>query len=295
MQLLGFKDYLEPSRRLSEALDLPLEVVDVHRFPDGESRVRIPTPKAAHLIFCRSLHHPNDKLVELMLAARTARESGVQRLTLVAPYYAYMRQDIAFHEGEAVSQKIVGEFVASLFDDLITVDPHLHRTPTLPQAVPARHAVALSGAHALRTFLAGRDSRPFLLGPDEESRQWVAAIAQPAGLKWGVAHKHRQGDRDIRISLPEVDFDGREVVIVDDVISTGRTVAVAAAQLKARGARRVHCLVTHPLFAPGAEAELAAAGVEHIWSSDSIPHPSNAFELAPLLAETIRELLRVPK
>ncbi|MCZ4328253.1 ribose-phosphate pyrophosphokinase-like domain-containing protein, partial [Brachybacterium paraconglomeratum] len=84
----------------------------------------------------RSLDQPNEKLVELLLAARTARTLGAPHLTLVAPYLPYMRQDIAFSPGEAVSQRIVGPFLASLVDAVITVDPHLHRVASLRDVVP---------------------------------------------------------------------------------------------------------------------------------------------------------------
>ena len=97
----------------------------------------------------RTLNNPNEKLVELLLAAQTARTLGASHLTLVAPYLAYMRQDIAFQPGEAVSQRIVGRFLAGLFDAVITVDPHLHRVATLQEAVPVTQAVVLSGAPLL--------------------------------------------------------------------------------------------------------------------------------------------------
>src|SRR5690606_12123678 len=109
-----------------------------HRFPDGELRLRLPATLPAAVVLFRGLHQPNEKLVELLLTARTARGAGARHLTLVAPYLAYMRQDMAFAPGEAVSQRIVGDFLAQLFDAVITVDPHLHRVARLDEAVPVR-------------------------------------------------------------------------------------------------------------------------------------------------------------
>ena len=125
--LLGFSDYESQGRRLADALGMPFALVAIHRFPDGESKVTLPSPLPERVVLCRSLDAPNDKLIELMLCAETARAMGAKRVALVAPYLCYMRQDIAFHPGEAVSQKIVGKFLAGLFDAVITVDPHLHR------------------------------------------------------------------------------------------------------------------------------------------------------------------------
>lgn len=292
--ILGFADYEEQGRRLAEALDRPFELVGIHRFPDGESKVTLPPALPGDTVLCRSLDQPNGKLVELLLAARTARELGASRLTLVAPYLCYMRQDIAFAPGEAVSQKIIGRFLADLFDGVLTVDPHLHRTPRLEDVIPARYARAISCAPAMAAFLktrfGGRARQALLLGPDGESVQWVEAIARAAGLEYRVAEKERLGDHEVRTALPEGEYRGREVIIVDDMASTGRTIVAVAEQLRAAGAETVHCLVTHALFAKGSTRILGEAGVEGIWSSDSIAHPTNEVSLAELLAEAVREI-----
>jgi ribose-phosphate pyrophosphokinase len=288
MQLLGFADYRNQGEALAKALGIPFALADIHRFPDGESKVTLPSELPAELILCRSLDHPNDKLIELLLAARTARLQGVERLTLVAPYLCYMRQDIAFHPGEAVSQRIIGHFLAELFDRVVTVDPHLHRIDRLEQAIPGREAIALGSAELMGAFLAQNTTRPLLVGPDAESAQWVRAIAAPAGLDYTVATKERLGDREVRITLPKHDYHRHEVILVDDMISTGRTLINVTEQLKRQGAETIHCLVTHALFSDDVSEALHAAGIDRIWSSDSIPHPSNAVPLAELLVQGVR-------
>jgi len=144
MIVLSFDDYETQSRKLAEALGIPFCVIDRHRFPDGESKLTLPDKLPEHVVFCHSLDQPNEKLLELLLAAKTAIDLGARVLTLVAPYLCYMRQDKAFHPGEAVSQTIIGQFLADLFDNVITVDPHLHRIQYLQQAIPAKYAVSLT-------------------------------------------------------------------------------------------------------------------------------------------------------
>ena len=287
--ILGFAEYDAQARRLAEALGQPYGQVAVHHFPDGESKVTLPNELPPHVVVCRSLDRPNEKLIELMLAANTARQLGARRLTLVAPYLCYMRQDTAFHPGEAVSQPIIGRFLAELFDDVITVDPHLHRTPRLIDAVPAKNAVALKATGVMSEFLRDRTGA-FLLGPDTESLQWVRRIAERGDLEYGVASKRRLGDRQVEVTLPEQDWAGKPVVIVDDVISSGETIAMAAQQCLARGAKRVDVLTTHALFASGALERLQEVGVGEIWSTDSIPHSSNCLSLAGLLAEAVQAI-----
>lgn len=287
--LLGFPDYRGPATRLAQAAGLEYADIHIHHFPDGESRLQLPGSLPEEVILCRSLDHPNDKLVELELAAATARELGAQRLTLVAPYLCYMRQDTAFHPGEAVSQRIIGEWLARNFDCLVTVDPHLHRTPRLADAVPVSRAISLSAAPLLGEWLGERQTAPLLLGPDAESAPWVAGIAELAGLEHGVASKRRKGDREVEVRLPDMPLEGREVVLVDDIASTGRTLAAATREALQSGASRVDVLVTHALFAGDALDVLQRAGVGSVISTDSVSHTSNRVALAPLLAEALHQ------
>lgn len=289
--LLYFDDEAAPALRLAAHAGLAAAAIERHRFPDDELRLRLPPLLPPQVVVYRGLHRPNDKLVELLLAARTATTLGARRLGLVAPYLAYMRQDAAFHDGEAVSQRIVGDFLAGLFEAVITIDPHLHRIATLAEAVPVRHAVALCGAPLLADLAVARRARPVLVGPDAESRQWVEAAAASHGLEAVVCAKTRRGDREVDIALPpQAPVAGRAVVLVDDVASSGVTLARAAERLRAAGAASVDVAVTHALFADGALERIRAAGVGEVWSTDCIAHPSNAVSVAPMLAAALREI-----
>lgn len=289
--LLCCDDERQVAQACADQTGLSLAVVQRHRFPDGEVRVRLPESLPARVVLWRGLHQPNDKLVELMLVARTARTLGAQHLTLVAPYLAYMRQDIAFNPGEAVSQRIVGAFLAELFDAVITVDPHLHRVATLQEAVPVVDAIVLDGAPLLSDHIAGRCSADVLLiGPDEESLQWVGQAARRHGWEYGVCRKTRHGDRQVDIELPPMPVRGRPVVLMDDVASSGHTLARAAQLLREAGAASVDVAVTHALFAEGAVALIREAGVDRIWSTDCIPHESNAVSIVPAVAARLRGL-----
>ncbi len=286
--LLHFDDEQAMAQRLAHAAHLDCAAIARHHFPDGELKLRLPATLPAHVVLLRSLDHPNEKLVELLLAARTARALGATHLTLVAPYLAYMRQDIAFNPGEVVSQQVVGGFLADLFDAVITVDPHLHRIERLEQAIAVPQAVVLSGAPLLAELLARELQRPVLIGPDAESAQWIAQAARVHGFDHGVCHKDRHGDRDVTIHLPDLDVQGRAVVVLDDVASSGRTLAGATRLLLAAGATSVDVAVTHALFAGDALDVIQAAGVRNVWSTDCIAHASNAVSVAPALANALR-------
>lgn len=291
MMLLGFDDYEKQSRRLAQALAIPCKMIQHHHFPDGESKLTLPDKLPEHVLLCRSLDMPNEKLVELLLAAKTARELGAKVVTLVAPYLCYMRQDIAFHPGEAISQTIIGGFLAGLFENVITVDPHLHRIQRLEQAVPTNNALSLSATTLMAEFLRERFNKPLILAPDSEAEQWVSAVAKPNQWQYGVCKKIRRGDRQVEITLPGIDLEGRAVVIVDDVASSGQTLAVAARKCLLKKAKHVDVLVTHALFVKDAKQRLKQAGVRNIWSTDSVCHESNVITLDGLLKDAVLNLL----
>jgi ribose-phosphate pyrophosphokinase len=227
-------------------------------------------------------------LVELLITLPAARALGARRILLVAPYLAYMRQDMAFTPGEAVSQRHIAALLAAHVDGLITVDPHLHRIASLDEVMPGCRSMALSAAPLLGAWVARHVPGALLLGPDEEALQWVAAAGRAHGLDHAVCHKQRLGDRDVRVALPAMPLAGRAVVLVDDVASTGRTLVEAATAALAAGAASVDVAVTHALFVGDAMAQLQAAGVRHVWSSDAVPHASAVVPLAGLLAEAVR-------
>ncbi len=288
MMILGFSDYELQAKSLAGQLGMRYACVQVHHFPDGENKLTLPGSLPRDVIFCRSLNLPNEKLIELLFAAKTARRLGAQHLTLVAPYLCYMRQDEAFHEGEVISQTIIGEWLASLFDRVVTLDPHLHRTPEFSQAVPAREAVALTAAGLIGAFIARRIQHPFVLGPDEESLQWAQAVAEPCGFDFAVCTKERFGDADVRVRMPGDNLQGRHVVLVDDIASTGQTLISVAERCLAQGAAQVDVFVSHALFVGEAVQRIRQAGVKEIWSTDSVAHTSNVIELAGLLADALR-------
>ena len=286
--LLYFEDESALAGRIAKAAGMALGLVERHVFPDGEMKLRLPPSLPARVVVLRSLNQPNAKLVELLLTARTARELGATHLTLVAPYLAYMRQDVAFHPGEAISQRIVGQHLADLFDAVITVDPHLHRVSTLKEAVPANQALALSAAPLLSEFAFQQCPDVMLIGPDEESGQWISEAAKPHGLAHAVCQKVRHGDRQVDITLPDIDVRGRTLVLLDDIASSGHTLAQAARLLRQAGAQSVDVAITHALFADDAVALIRAAGVRHIWSTDTVLHSSNCVSIAALMADGLQ-------
>lgn len=277
-----------PAQRFADALKADAAPIEVHRFPDGESLVRVSETASTALVYC-SLNDPNVKLVELLLAAAALRDGGASCVMLIAPYLGYMRQDIAFRPGEAVSQKVIGRLLAETFDGLLTIDPHLHRIATLGEAIPDIPAIAISATPLLAAELANA-RETVLAGPDSESRQWVGEVARLCGLPFLVGAKQRHGDRHVEVVYAEASrVTGKRVVLVDDLISSGRTLIEAAGALYAAGAVRVDALASHCLASDADRASLGEAGIATIRATDSVAGDVNTIPSASLLADAIRQ------
>ena len=275
--------------RLARELDCPLLAHEMRAFPDGETYLRIDAEVAqCDCLVVADLSRPNTRVLPLLLLAATLRAQGAGSIGLIAPYLPYMRQDQAFQRGESISSRHFAELISSHFDTLLTVDAHLHRYRSLSEVyrIPATN---LSASGLLGAWVAEHISAPVLFGPDAESRQWVADTAKTLGCPWRVLEKSRQGDRSVEVhGAIDASLRGRTPVLIDDMISTGTTLIEGSRLLQHAGLGKARVLAVHGIFAGDSEARLRAAGVEQIVTSDSIPHPSNALGLAPLLARHLR-------
>ncbi|MCC3305111.1 ribose-phosphate diphosphokinase [Sneathiella sp. HT1-7] len=284
--------FLPTSRAAAEELSARLGIraheIIIHRFPDGESRVRIHPVKGTAILFA-SLNNPNEKLLHLAFAAATLRNDGATRLILVAPYLCYMRQDMAFETGDAVSQRIIGDYLSRYFDRVITVDPHLHRIDNLQSIFSNCQADALTASGLIANSLLAKVDRSLLLvGPDAESLQWVGAIAEKLDAPFIVATKVRHDDRNVEVRFAdEKKIMGANAVILDDVISSGMTVCRAAEALLKAGAKTVEVIAVHALCSDADLIAIQTAGVLSIRSTDSVPHSTNAISLAQLLCRAL--------
>lgn len=258
--------------------------IELRHFPDGESYLRfVQEPGGMQLVLVCTLDHPDTKLLPLLFAAKTARELGATRVTLVAPYLAYMRQDCRFHAGEAVTSRHVAELLSAAFDALLTVDPHLHRYKSLSD-IYTLNATAVQAAPLLSAWIAQHTSSAVLIGPDSESEQWVAAVAAAAQTPFTVLEKVRHGDRDVTITVKDAAvLDGRQPVFVDDIISSGRTMLAAIAQVGQRAQAAPICLAVHGLFADRSDELLAQAGARVV-TTNTVPHATNMIDVSELLA-----------
>ncbi|RZT11044.1 ribose-phosphate pyrophosphokinase [Duganella sp. CF402] len=275
--------------QLGASLGAEVGTLELHRFPDGETCPRLsPSPAGRDVVLLAPLAQPDERLLALYLSASVARELGARSVGLVAPYLPYMRQDAVFAAGQGVTSRHIARLLSGCCDWLVTVDPHLHRYHDLSELyeIPTR---VVPAAPAIAAWIAAHVARPMLIGPDAESAQWVAQVAAGAGCPYTVLSKVRSGDREVAVSAADAaTLHGYTPVLVDDIISTARTMIAAVRQLQAAGLPPPVCIGVHALFAGDAHAALRAAGPARIVTCDTVPHESNGIGLAAALAAAVR-------
>lgn len=279
--------------RLCQALDADAGELELRHFPDGESYLRVHAqPESRDVVIFCNLYQPDPRILRLLFLADTLRDLGARRIGLITPYLPYMRQDKRFQPGECISSRPFARLLSSALDLLVTVDPHLHRYHSLDEIYQLRSQV-VPAAPMIARWINEHVHNPLLIGPDSESEQWVSQVAQLAAAPWQILTKERLGDYEVRVSLPQVErWQDHTPVLVDDIISSGRTMLETLDQLRAAGLPRACIVAVHGLFAGDAWAQLSARA--EVVTCESVPHPSNGISLSSTLAEAMTALLDAP-
>jgi len=278
--------------KVASELGLEAGKLEVRRFPDGEKYLRVLTDvQGQNVAVIQSIHHtPDELLFEYLLMANTMKDLGAKKVTAFIPYFAYARQDERFKPGEALSFKTVSKLIESVgTDEIYTIDMHQHRVLKSSEvfSIPSHNLSAMP-------FLAdhvqklGKLQNPLVIGPDAEAEQWAKLAAERLHTDYDVFQKTRLGDAKVEVRPRRSNANGRDVLIVDDIISTGGTIVEAVKILFGQGAKRIQVACTHPILAPGALEKIKVTGVEDVIGTDTVPSPISVVTVAPLIAEQVK-------
>jgi len=252
-------------------------------FPDGEHYVRLLGSVSKEHVILVQPTWPDAKIIELFLLADAIHDSDADRITAVVPYFGYGRQDRRFLNGEPISAKTLAKHLAVDCDEILTMTIHNPEVlKTFP--IPARE---VSGMPSLGRYLKTAKV-DFLLAPDDNAIRFVREVGDIASTPWDSLEKERIDSYTVRMTPKKLAVKGRSVAIVDDVISTGGTIASAAKELRSQGAHRVIAACVHGLFIDNAETNLKA--LDDVIATDTIQSPHTKASVAPEFAAAIRAL-----
>lgn len=291
MIVLGVTATNDVDRELAGILGVRHVSVEHKVFPDGESYIRIPVDvRDEDVIVVQSTYAPQDKhIIELLITIDALRDLGARRITVVVPYLAYARQDKRFREGEGISVRTVLKNIrASGADDLIVVE--IHKEDSL-KFFNGR-AINVSSAYALAEYFKGMENL-LVLAPDKGALRRAKIFAEVVGGEYDYLEKYR--DRitgEVSVRPKNLDVKGRNVVIVDDIISTGKTMALAARQALKNNALSVYAACAHALLVGDALRLLKDSGIKEIIATNTVPVPSGVkvVSVAPYIADAIKKL-----
>ena len=261
----------------------------VDKFPDAELKIRFNVGlKNKDVVLVQSFYkNISDCIIEVILAAQTALELGGKKVILVAPYFPYLRQDKRFHKGEAISQTIVAGLVSKYFDAIFIIDPHLHRKNKLENIFKIK-AQKLTANHLIAGYIKKYISNPVVIGPDEESYKWARNVAEILGVESRILKKKRYSSYHVKIKFnKKIELKNKNVVIVDDIISTGHTIIETAKVLRRLGAKKIYCICVHGIFVDDALSKLKKAGINVI-STNTIPNKVARIDVSGVIGESLK-------
>ncbi|MEM3593586.1 MAG: ribose-phosphate diphosphokinase [Candidatus Jordarchaeaceae archaeon] len=278
--------------KVARELNAPVLNTDIKRFPDGEKYIRIEGElEGTNAVVIQSMYlNPDEYLIEYFLMVEALKELGAKKVTGVIPYFAYARQDERFKPGEAISLKTISKLIENVgTDQLFTVDMHLHRIDAINKIfkIPAKNLTAIPDiAHYIEKYLYLEN--PLVIGPDEEAEQWARIAAKHLKTDYDVLEKKRISSTEVEITTRELDVKNRDVVIIDDIISTGGTITKTVESLKNKGAKKIVAACTHPVLVDNALKKIYGAGAYNVIGTTTIPSPISVVEISGTLAQALK-------
>ena len=266
--------------RVARHLGCRIAEVKYNTFPDGEQYVRVMDLDDDMVIVASTVDSQSVLQAILMLDACEGKNT-----TLVLPYMGYARQDKRFNDGEPISARALARVLSEGADRIFTVN--IHDPSVLGHfKCPAEN---LTIAPEIGKYIQTMDLEdPLVLAPDDGAWEFAKGVASVGGWDCDHLDKTRLSGSEVKMAPKHLDANGRDCIIVDDIIATGGSMATAAGMLKEQGATSVHAAGVHGVFASGGYVKLMQAGLADIASSDTIERASSRFTASTVIADAVR-------
>ncbi|NHW23218.1 MAG: ribose-phosphate diphosphokinase [Archaeoglobales archaeon] len=261
-------------KRIAELLEAKIAAVQYKKFPDGELYVRVESEEDSHIVVGSLCS--NDDIIVLNLLFDAIKGE----ITALIPYMGYARQDREFLKGEAVSIRAIAKMIEERVEKIVTVNIHSNKAKENFKKLIDVDAMPKIGEHF-------RGGDIVMISPDKGSAERVKIAANVANCEWDWLEKKRIDAHTVEIAPKNLDVEGRNVLIVDDIISTGGTVVEATKKLYELGAKRVEAACVHAVLADFASIKLFSNGIADITATDTIERIFSKISVAGILAETL--------
>ena len=290
MIIIGLSHGLHLAKSIANKLKKPYSALEVTRFPDSEIKLRFKIDvRGKDVVLVQSFYGVvNDCVIEALFAAETAKDLGAKKIILVAPYFPYLRQDKRFNPGECVSLQTIAKNIDEDFDEVYIIDPHLHREKTLKHIFRIK-SHRLTANPLIEEYIKKKIKAPVIIGPDWESYKWAQNVAEKIGCGFAIMEKKRYSSRKVKVSLNKrIDIKNKNLVFIDDMISTGHTLLEAIKAMKKLGARKVTCFAVHGILVENALEKLRKAGAEVI-TTNTIPNKVAKIDISNLIVDALKK------
>lgn len=282
MKLIAGSASQKLSANLSKMLNIPLVKTDTKRFPDGELYVCILENIKNEEITIIQTTYPDENIVELFLLLDAVRRADAKKITVIIPYFGYARQDKQFKGGEPISAEVLARLISTMVDKVITVDPHKEHILDF-FTIPAE---SVSAVPTIANHLKDKEI-DLVLAPDHGALDRAQHAANLLECDVDYLEKTRIDGSTISIAPKKLVVKGKTVAIIDDIISTGGTMAEAIKQLHAHEVKGIYVACTHGLFAGSAIQKLQEAGCKEIIATDSIETQFSTVSVSSVLKEIL--------
>ncbi|NYB26704.1 MAG: ribose-phosphate diphosphokinase [Methanobacteriaceae archaeon] len=270
---------------ISKELDETLCPLETRKFPDGERYIRIGGNLESDAVVIQSTGYPQDQnLLELFLILKTLKSLDVENIKVVIPYFGYARQEKRFKTGEAISAQVVSELLEACgASEIFSINLHEDGLRNLFN-IPAHN---LSAMPLIAEYIEEHLDDPVIVAPDKGALGFASEIAGILGCDSDHLEKTRISPDKVETRTKDLDVQGREAVIIDDIISTGGTIINASHILRQHGASKIVVSCVHPVLVEDALLRIFASGVDDVIATDTLQSDASTISVAPLIADFI--------
>lgn len=288
MMIIGCSHGTHLAKSIADKLKKPYSSLEVTHFPDTEIKLKFKADiKGKVVALVQSFYgNINDCIIETLFAAETAKDLGAKKVILVAPYFPYLRQDKRFNPGECISLRTIAKNIDEDIDEIYIIDPHLHREKTLSHIFKIR-SHKLTANPLIENYIKKTVKNPVIIGPDWESYKWAQRVAEKIGCDFAIMEKERYSARKVRVKLSKkIDIQSKNLIFIDDMISTGHTLLEAIKAMKKLGGKKVTCFAVHGILVENALKKLQDAGATVI-TTNTIPNKAAKIDVSEIISDSL--------